>query len=47
MIECQMCDCEIDEDDMLSECPYCECEIDEEVYWCENCEALVDCEGLR
>ena len=47
MIECQMCDCEIDEDDMLSECPYCECEIDEEVYWCENCEALVDCEGYE
>ncbi len=47
MIECQMCDCEIDEDDMLSECPYCESEIDEEVYWCENCEAPVDCEGYE
>ena len=47
MIECKMCDWEIDEDDMLSECPYCEAEIDEEVYQCENCETLVDCEGYE
>ena len=40
MIECQMCDYEIDEDDMLSECPYCGCEIDEEVYWCETAKLL-------
>lgn len=45
MIECKMCDWEIDEDDMLNECPYCESEIAEEVYRCENCGTLVDCEG--
>ena len=46
MVECQMCDCELNEYNMLYECPYCGEPMEEDELWrCENCDAVVDRDG--
>ena len=46
MFKCTLCDCEIDEDDVLSECPFCgETDATDGVWQCPDCEAYIDYKG--